>query len=177
MPTIQQIENTVSEVLSAGGFADASAMKRVDEFGGDISVEVVMNDAARAEEARAALEQRFAGLGFFLNVRGVWQIEHVGEPQIAYGPNGSPRAAVMVPFMMRSGETRRDVTVAITKLAEMELERILGETPDLQQVAQLVVENKLRLGGSSSWDPAKDAWLEVTSANAAGLTRGLRRIA
>lgn len=179
MQTVQQVENTVSEVLRASAFADSVVQPRtrVEEFGGHISVEVVLADATQADAAKAAIEKSLGQPDIFLTVRGIWKIEEVSQPEIAYGTNGSPRAAVLVPVIMRSGDMRHVVTVSVTKLAEMELQRILGYPPDLRQIARLVVENKLKLGGGSFWDPTADEWLEVASGNVADLSRSLRRTA
>lgn len=177
MQTIEQVENTVREILLGGGLPDRVLMSktRVDDLGDLISVDVVLADAADVHGAREALEQSLHSPDVYISVRSVWRILEIGATQIAYGENGSPRAAILVPVTMESGSTKCLVTVSITKLAEMSFERILGQSPDPQTIARLVIEAKLKLGGSSAWNPETESWLEVTSANVADLSRSLRK--
>jgi hypothetical protein len=179
MQTVNQIENVVQEVLGGEPFVSPASLPRVqvNDFGGHLSVEVVLTDASRADEARLAIERKLDNAQIFVTVRGVWQIRDIGSPQVLYGQNGSPRAAVLVPVSLQSGKTTQQIMVSITKLAEMELQRIIGTPPNLKEIARIVVENKLKLGGSSSWNPTRDEWLEVASGNAADLSRSLRKSA
>lgn len=179
MQTIEQIENTVREILLAGGLPEREVKPeaRVDDLGDLISVDVVVSDAADVRSAREALEQSLHSPEVYLSVRSVWRILEIGAAQIAYGENGSPRAAILVPVTMESGSTRCLVTVSITKLAEMSFERILGQSPDPRTIAGLVIEAKVKLGGSSAWNPETQSWLEVTSSDVADLSRTLRKLA
>ena len=177
--TASELDVAVRQTLRAAAIPGEAVQipHGVAEFGGVPFVEVILTDASYQPLAEAALGERFKSEDVSVSVRSVWRIEEIGEPQIAYGPNGSPRAAVLISVKLKSGATESEVTVAVTKLAEMEFERILGGKLNLKEVAKIVISNALKLGGTSSWDPRKRDYFEVASNSVADLSRGLRRTA
>jgi len=172
------LESEISEAFRAAGLSSIlQSPIRVENFGGHASAEVIISDAADLEAAKKIVSDVVKDSDVYVTVRSVWRIERVDAPQVAYGPNGSPRAAVLVPVVVRSGEIEALVTVAITKLAEMGFEQILGTKPDLRRIATLVIEGALKLGGTSFWNPPDKDYFEVASDAVADLSRNLRKIA
>ncbi|MHB1700320.1 MAG: hypothetical protein ACYCSN_09305 [Acidobacteriaceae bacterium] len=155
---------------------------QVMDLGGEIFAEVVLTDRTRLDEASNLMRLVLKSAGrdeknSSLVVRSKWSIADIGDPTPAYGQNGQVRAAVLIPVTLRSGDEDASVTVAVTTLAEMEFNRILGRKADLGQVARIVVESALRRSGSSFWDPITENYLEVASGAAANLSRMLKRTA
>ena len=175
---MKELESKINKALrDAGLFEFVEYPVQVENFGGHWSVEVVFSDAVHLRAAQQVISTVVENSDVYVIVRGLWRMERVEAPQVAYGPNGSARAAILVPVVVRSGGTEACVTVAITKLAEMGFEQILGAKPDPQQIAKLVIEGALKLGGASSWNPQEKDYFEVTSNAVADLTRSLRKIA
>jgi len=149
---------------------------------GEIFVEIVLQDNGRLDEIgeriRQALRVEAADAPFTLIVRKKWRIADIGDPSPAYGPDGGLRAAVLVPVTLVSGADSVLVTVSITKLAEMEFERILGTGAGLmKRVATAVVRSSLQRGGRSYWNPIEESYLEVASSGVANISRLLKQAA
>ena len=141
------------------------------------SPEIVLSDRAKVDEATNVMRDLLRGTEYSLVVRSKWFIEKIGDLAPAYGQSGGLKAAVLIPLTLSSGSDRALVTVAVTKLAEMEFNSILGQTVDLKRVAQVVVESALRRGGRGFWDPATEDYLEVASGSVANISRLLKRTA
>jgi len=158
---------------------DSSRLLDID---GKIFAEIVLSDRGKLGEAgdlvnRVLADTEACKKGFTLVVRSKWVIEYLGDLTPACSSDGGLRAAVLIPVTLRSGSERSVVTVAVTKLAEIEFERILGRTIDLRQVARLVVEGALRRGGQSFWDPTTENYLEVSSSAVPNISRLLKQTA
>jgi hypothetical protein len=155
---------------------------RVRELGDELLVEVVLSDPSRIDEVseltrRILMDARRDERNYSLVVRAKWEIEEIGALVPARGESGGLRAATLIPITLRSGDAVTSVTVSVTKMAEMELDYILGRKTDLKEVAKIVVDGALRRGGSSAWFPKEEDYLEVASGAAANISRLLKRTA
>lgn len=180
----EQIQQEMKDQFARAGLLpffleDASHIVDLD---GELFAEVVLSDGAKLGRAGDLMREILGGSrksdeAYTLVLRSKWLIESVGDLAPAYGPNGSPRAAVLIPISLRSGALQAPVIVAVTKLAEIEFDRIAGRRTDLKQVAKLVVESALRRGGRSFWDPTTESYLEVASGAVANISRLLKQSA
>lgn len=177
---VQQVEREMKEQFERAGLLpylveDASEIYDLD---GELFVDVVLSDRAHIDQAGAVMNNLLSGSVFSLVVRSMWLIDQVSDPVPAYAQDGGLRAASLISITLRSGTEETVVTVAVTKLAEMEFGRILGaRLVDLKRVAKLVVESALRRGGRSYWDPTVDDYLEVASGAVANISQMLRQTA
>ena len=181
---IEQVQREMKEQFERAEllpFVD-NELTQILDVDGEIFAEIVLSDRAKLGEAGDLMRQILAhfradGKEYTLVLRSKWIIERVGDLSPAYGVDGGLRAAVLIPVTLLSGSEHTTVTVAVTKLAEMEFERILGRRIDLRQVAKLVVLSALRRGGRSSWDPIAENYLEVASGAVANISRLLKQTA
>jgi hypothetical protein len=176
---VEQLQSEMKERLANAGLLPfiVEDSSEIYDLGGELFAELVVSDKAKLEEASDLVRQLLEGKSYTLIARSKWLIEQVGHPIPAYGEDGGLRAAVLIPVVLQSGNERTSVTVAVTKLAEMEFERILGRKIDLREVAKLVVESALRRGGRSFWDPTTENYLEVASGAVANISRLLKQTA
>ena len=154
----------------------------VQDLGDELFVEIVLADRTRLDEVSELARQVLKAAGrekrnYSLVLRTKWEIEEVGGLAPAYGPSGGLRAATLIPVTMKSGDSLQTVTVSVTKLAEAELDYILGRKTDLREVAKIVVDGALRRNGSSAWDPTVEDYLEVASGAPTNISRMLKRTA
>ena len=181
---VERVQHEMKDQFARAGLLPflVEDLSQVLDVGNEFFVEVVLSDRAKLGEASDLIRQFLSGsaLGgksYTLVVRSKWLIEKIGDPVPAYGQDGGLRAAVLVPVTLQSGSERTLVTVAVTKLAEMEFDRILGRKIDPRQVAKPVVESALRRGGRSFWDPTSENYLEVASGAVANISRLLKQTA
>lgn len=152
---------------------------RIVDTSAEIVAEVVLSDGSRANEVTSFVSDvlKSSGRPFTLVVRRKWKIAGIGEVMPAYGPSGGLRAASLVPVTVVAGSEASQVTVSVTKLAEMEFERILGTKPNLKDIARAVVQSSLQRGGASYWDPLEENYLEVASSGVPNIIRLLKQAA
>lgn len=181
---IEQVQHEMKEQFERAGLLPylVENSSQVLDIDGKIFAEIVLSDRGKLGEAgdlvkRLLADTQFCKNGFTLILRSKWVIERLGDLTPAYGSDGGLRAAVLIPVSLQSGSERAIVTVAVTKLAEIEFERILGRTIDLRQVAKLVIEGALRRGGQSFWDPTIENYLEVSSSAVPNISRLLKQTA
>ncbi len=181
---IDQVQREMREQFERAGLLPFfhDELSQILDLDGEIFAEIVLSDRAKLDEAGNLIRQILArsktdGKEYTLILRSKWVIERLGDLTPAYGADGGLRAAVLIPVTLLSGSERTRVTVAVTKLAEMEFERILGRRIDLRQVAKFVVESALRRGGRSSWDPITENYLEVASGAVPNISRLLKQTA
>jgi hypothetical protein len=174
---IEQMRQDIKEQLSRAGLLPflIESSSEIYDLGGELNIDVVMSDRAKIDEADRILREVLKGKIYSLTVRSKWIIQEVGDLVPARGQDGGLRAAVLIPVILRSGDSRASVTVSVTKMAEWEFDSILGGKTDLKRVATVVVESALRRGGSSFWDPLTENYLEVASGAAANISRLLKR--
>jgi hypothetical protein len=176
---VYKIEREIKERFEDAGLAPylIENSSEIVDLDGEVYAEIVLSDRSRLDEATNLMKEILRGQRYSLVVRSKWSIEHIGDLAPAYAPSGGLRAAVLIPVTLRSGNETAFVTVAITKLAEWELDSILGGQADLKQVARVVVESALRRGGRSFWDPIAENYLEVASGSVANISRLLKQTA
>lgn len=175
---VKQLEAKIIERLSEAGLLsilDRDSIQVLD-IDGEVWAEVVVSDANKTADVEKLLRPLLRASDS-LTIRSRWRIAEIGDPAPAYGPDGGLRAAVLVPVRLTSGAKQETVTVAITKLAEWELERILGSKVPFKRVAEVIVESSLQRGGQSAWDPIAQSYLEVASGGVANISRLLRQAA
>ncbi len=180
----EEIQREMLRRLESAGLLPFMVRKspHVQDLGDELFVEIVLSDRSRLDEVSELMRQVLRAAGrneedYSLVVRPKWEIEEIGDLVPAYGPSGGLRAATLVPVTIRSGNSRQPVTVSVTKLAEAELDYILGRKTDLKEVAKIVVDGALRRAGSSAWDPIVEDYLEVASGEAANISRLLKKTA
>ncbi|WP_433965805.1 hypothetical protein [Tunturiibacter gelidiferens] len=184
MMSVEQVQLEMKDQFARAGLLPflIEESSQVLDLGDEFFAEVVLSDRAKLGEANDLMREilsssALGGKSYTLVVRSKWLVESVGDPAPAYGQDGGLRAAVLIPIILQSGSERTPVTVAVTKLAEMEFDRILGRKTDLKQVAKLVIDSALRRGGRSFWDPTTENYLEVASGAVANISRLLKQTA
>ncbi len=170
------------EALESNGFLPYVIRDRfqIIDLVGNLFIEIVVSDGAKEEAVRDLIASTLVSIGPIdasVIVRSLWSIASIGRPLPAYAPDGGLRAAVLVPVRLRAGQTELDVVVSITKLAEMELDRILGRKAPMEEVAEITVRNALRRGGQSYWNPREAPYFEVNASTAPQLSRLLKKSA
>ncbi len=175
----QQVQREMKEQFARAGLLPflVEDSSEIYDLGGELFVEIVLSDRAKLEEATDLMRRLLNGKVYTLVIRSKWLLEKVGDPVPAYGQDGGLRAATLIPVTLQSGCERVSVTVAVTTLAAMEFDRILGRKVDLRQVAKIVIEGALRRGGRSFWDPTVENYLEVASGAVANISRLLKQTA
>lgn len=181
---IEQIQREMRDEFARAGLLPflVEDSSQILDLGDELFAEIVLSDGVKLDEASELINEilKRAGQGrktYTLVVRSKWVISQIGNLAPAYGQDGGLRAAVLIPVILKAGTAQALVTVAVTKLAEMELNRILGRQADLKQVAEVVVESALRRGGRSFWDPTTENYLEVASGATANISRMLKQTA
>lgn len=140
-------------------------------------VEIVLNDAGKVEEVRQALNGLQTPVD--LRIHPVWQIESIGDPELVISPSAGISIARLIAVRLRSGSLTTVVQVSVSWEAEEELKKILGtEKPDfLKDLTREFVENRLKWGGRSYWDPRLHERLEIGAERALNLYRALQKTA
>lgn len=177
-----EVQQELLTRLDEAGLSNLVVQSHSQDLGGELFVEVVLSDGAKVDEVSGVAKKVLKDANcdernYSLVVRPKWEIEKIGDMVPAYGPSGGLRAATLIPVTIRSGNTLTTATVSVTKLAEMNLDQILGRKADLREVARIVIDGALSRTGSSAWDPTVEDYLEVASGAAANLSRMLRRTA
>lgn len=176
--TAECLQEELVRAIKTAGLSEAVDRCQVLDLAGHFYVEIIVLDAAREQAVRdVATSLADVADASSLIVRSLWTIASIGEPVPAYGPDGGLRAAVLIPVNLLSGREVLGITVAVTKLAEWELDRILGRKTPMRDVAEVVVSNALRRGGQSYWNPRVDGYLEVGSSIAPQISRLLKKSA
>lgn len=178
----EDLHRTISNAIDSAGLSGSIMHDHVQvlNLAGQIFVEVVVVDATKEREVREIVSDSLRKANVedsSLIVRSQWIISSIGNPSPAYGPDGGIRAAVLIPVTLTSGGEELLVTVAVTKLAEMELNRISGSAVSMRDVADFVVSNALRRGGQSYWNPRLDGYLEVGASVAPQISRFMKKSA
>ena len=126
--------------------------------------EIVVRDETKLAEFEKVVTDLKEVVGEPLDVivRALWEIERVGEPQIAYSrETGAPRAAEQFPVDLRSGPARQRVWVDVTYLAGKVFEDNGIDLEGTKGIIGDFVRDQLRKGGMSYWDPVRSSHLEI----------------
>jgi hypothetical protein len=167
--TATELENAIRRKLEGLGllrFVWQERSQFLDVPGGAF-VEVVLRDGAKIKEVLDAVSEVKSekNVDFELIVRAAWELYGVEDPGIAYSPQGTPRFAIEFPVVLKAGEAKLPIAVAVTYLAQQHLKQIgRGDTQTLKQIVKDYVRLKLSLGGASYWDPVAYPYLEINDA-------------
>src|ERR1019366_6963144 len=90
-------------------------------------------------------------------------VEGVGDPMPAYDmQTGTPRMAVLYPVVLKSGSGKQQIWVEVTTLASWALEEHGFDSEAIKRVVRDFVVKRLKIGGSSYWDPIRSPRLEIS---------------
>jgi hypothetical protein len=173
MVDVVGIEASLREALGREGllnFVDFGQSQFLD-LGSEFFLEVVLKDGSKEERVNAILKDLSEkadpnGSRVEWLVRSVWKVKEIGDVQQAYGTNGWPVAATVLPVTLTSGSKEAVVQVLVTTLATSTLRRVMGKEPPLQNLVSAYVESLLRRGGKQAWNPALRGTLEISEASA-----------
>jgi hypothetical protein len=173
----ESIKTCFEERLRHSGLLPALDSKRTQflDLPGGTYAELVLVDGGKEEAIRQILSDSPSDVD--LRLHPIWEIENIGEPEIAISATGGIIAASVVGVRLKSGTATTVVQVAITWLAQQELKQMLGGEPDLKRLAREYVENWLQWGGESYWDPRQYPRLEIAADRALSLYRSLQKTA
>jgi hypothetical protein len=131
---------------------------------GDLFVEIVARDSTKLPEfGRIAAEVKAENPGVSAVVRAHWEVERVGDPAQPYdSQTGTPRCAMGYPVSLKSGSGDRQIWVEVTTLADMVLEEHGFDLEAIKRVVGDFVGDRLKIGGSSFWDPIASPRLEIS---------------
>jgi hypothetical protein len=162
---VVDVESKFEERMRQAGLApffSASESQFLD-LGGDFFVEIVAKDSTKLSEFnRIADEIKADNPSVKTVVRAHWEVDNIGDPMQAYNmQTGTPRMAVLYPVTLKSGSGAQQIWVEVTTLASMVLkDRGFGSEATRRIIRDFVGE-RLKIGGSSYWDPIKFQQLEI----------------
>ena len=180
MTRVDQLRERVEITLAGAGLKSyvVDESLRVDDWGGECWVRLVLNDASAVQRTEEVLRGVFGPEGVSLTVNALWSVDgEIGKPIAAIGTSGGIRAAALLDVPLRSGSSRVNVIVSVSKLAEINLEYMLGYKPALKRVAKAARDSRLSDPDVSAWNPIKENYLEVNAASANDLVRQLKQAA
>lgn len=163
--TSTELERLIREKLEAAGLLPLldEYKSQFLEFPDGLFAELVLNDGSRlvdverlARELRDSLKRQMVDLDVI--VRPIWTVKAVGDPSPARGASGGVRAALVVPVVLTSGNSTREVEVDVGLLAVDEIKRRiagkgLDEKDAVKEVVREFIVMQLSLGGESYWNP------------------------
>jgi hypothetical protein len=163
---IDRLKKSLDGVLRDVGVARVvnRELSQVLDMGDGIFVEVVLNEASKQEAVENAVKslaerQKKEGQEIDFIVRSVWKVKSV-EKSAAISVKGVMKAAIPFTAQLVSGRRSKSVPVWMTFAARefLATRPLVPELPesDLMKVAvKEYLEEQLRLGGESYWDPLK----------------------
>jgi hypothetical protein len=133
------------------------------DLGGDFFVEIVAKDSTKLSDFGGIVDEIKAGdPNIKTIVRAHWEVENIGDPVQAYNmQTGTPRTAVLYPVTLRSGEGTQQIWVEVTTLASMVLRDRGFGSDAVRRIIRDFVTERLKIGGSSYWDPMRFSQLEI----------------
>jgi hypothetical protein len=132
---------------------------------GDLFVEIVARDSTKLPEfGRIADEIKAENPSVKTVVRAHWEVEGVGDAVPAYDmQTGTPRTAALYPVILKSGSGERQIWVEVTTLASWIFKDHGFDWGAIKRVVRDFVGERLKIGGSSYWDPIRFPQLEINS--------------
>lgn len=162
----EQVKTQFGRVLNEAGVSQAvnPELSQFLDLGDFVFVEVVLNDASIQEAAERAVKafadsQMKLGLRIDFVVRSRWNILSV-ERSDAISVGGVMRAAMPFVALLESGARTISIPVWVTDsarrfLSTRPLAPGLSEIDLLKAAVKEYLQEQLRLGGTSYWDPLK----------------------
>src|SRR5271157_472593 len=134
------------------------------EFPSGFFVDLVVKDGTKLPEFRRLVDQIRAEAPERLDaiIRAIWEVEKIGDPEPAYAADGGLRAAERYPVELKSGAAHQHAWVEVTLLAKLSFRDhgIKGE--EIRNIVDEFVNEQLRKGGASYWDPVRAPNLEIS---------------
>jgi len=164
--TAEQFEQSVRERFQAAGLLSSFDADRsqVLEFPDGLFVEIVVRDGTRLQEFQKVVNELSSQAHEKVDaiVRAEWKLSRVGDPQPAYSmQTGGPRAAELYPADLESGAAHQQVWVEVTLLAKLFFRDHGIDGDEIKTVVGEFVNEQLRKGGASYWDPVRSPNLEI----------------
>jgi hypothetical protein len=134
------------------------------DLGGDLFAEIVASDGTKLPEFRRIAEEvKAENPSVNAVVRAHWEVERIGDPVQAYDmQTGAPRTAALYPVILKSGGGEKQIWVEVTTLASMVLKDHGFDSDATRRVIRDFVGQRLKVGGSSYWDPIRFPQLEIS---------------
>jgi hypothetical protein len=137
---------------------------------GGFFVELVLNDASPLAYVEDTLKQLGIEHGLHLEVivRSVWSVENLAFVGAALAPDGGLSAVTEVQALLTSDKQMRRVTVDVLRaLTDFLKQRYPDATRATfenlaNQLVRTYVEDELRLGGDSYWNPLVSSHRELS---------------
>jgi len=161
-----RVQKSLDIVLSDVGVASVVDHERsqVLDLGDYVFVEVVLTDATKQEEVERAVKelsesQKKRGEPIDYVVRSIWVISRVQQSN-AISISGVMKAAIPFVATLVSGQRTREMPVSVTYSAVEFLKTSplvpgLSQSDLLKAAVKEYLEEQLRAGGTSYWDPLK----------------------
>lgn len=140
-------------------------------------VEIVVRDGEKLKEFAQALEEVQGEVGEKVDaiVRAAWEVYKVEDPIIPYSDQGTPRAAIQFPAVLKAAAAKHPVAVDVTYMAQERLKQLgRGDRKSLKELVKDYLRLQLSLAGASYWDPVRFPYREINeSAVSYLLTHGV----
>lgn len=184
MGTISRVETLVMSALDAQGLTSYVDLEQTQFLELDhVSVDLVLTDGAKVEEARTVLEAlqdeagRAGDQDFIVSVRAKWRLEEVGESEELRTADGRLTAASVVPVVVVSGTQNVRAYVIVTYEAAQTLKHLVRRDFRLREVAEVICDDRLGRTGQSAWDPVREPTIQINSSAAIYVSKLLRQAA
>jgi hypothetical protein len=134
------------------------------DLGGDLFVEIVARDGGKLPDFRRIAEEvRAEDPSINAVVRAHWEVKEIGEAlQAKNFETGAPWFGELYPVTLESGSDTRQVWVEVTTLASKALRDRGFDSEAIKRVVRDFVGQRLKIGGSSYWDPIRFPQLEIS---------------
>jgi hypothetical protein len=161
-----EVESKFEEKIRQAGllpFFSANESHFLD-LEGDLFVEIVARDSTKLPEfGRIAEEVKAENPSVSAVVRAHWEVDGVGDAiQARNFETGAPWFGELYPVTLRSGSGMKQVWVEVTTLASKVLKARGFDAEATKRVVRDFVAERLKIGGSSYWDPIRFPQLEIS---------------
>jgi hypothetical protein len=163
---VLDVESRFEEKIRQAGlmpFFSASESHFLD-LEGDLFVEIVASDGAKLSEFRRIAEEvKAENPSVSAVVRAHWEVKKVGDAAQARNfETGSPWFGELYPVTLESGSDTKEIWVEVTTLASKALRQRGFDTEAIKRVVRDFVGQRVKIGGSSYWDPIRFPRLEIS---------------
>jgi hypothetical protein len=163
--TVVDVESKFEEKIRQAGLVPFFSPNESHflDLGGDLFVEIVARDSTKLSEfSRIADELKAESPNVKTVVRAHWEVEAVGDlVQARNFETGAPWFGELYPVTPRSGSGEKKIWVEVTTLASRALRAHGFDTEAIKRVVRDFVGERLKIGGSSYWDPMRFPQLEI----------------
>ncbi len=161
-----EVESKFEEKIRQAGllpFFSANESHFLD-LEGDLFVEIVARDSTKLPEfGRIAEEVKAENPSVSAVVRAHWEVDRVDDAvQARNFETGAPWFGELYPVTLKSGSGMKQVWVEVTTLASKVLKERGFDSEATKRVVRDFVRERLKIGGSSYWDPIRFPQLEIS---------------